>query len=163
MKKLEEKERGLSVQSKANFVDNRNRNENRGRNKGWDKSRGRSKSHPKFVCHYCGKLGHKKSDCRHYKRDQKAKKVKLDKIEYKKEDKNTIAVAAKDDNDVFPVREENYLNLEDDDYSWIVDSGAAFHVTLHEHFFLSYEGGDFGNVKMGNQISSKIAGIGDIT
>ena len=49
--------------SEANFVDNRDRNENRGRNKGRDKSRGRSKSRPKFVCYYCSKPGHKKSDC----------------------------------------------------------------------------------------------------
>ena len=107
------KERGFS---EANFVDNRGRNENRGRNKGHDKSRGRSKSHPKFVCYYCGKLDHKKSDCRYYKRDQKARKVIQDQIEHKREDKKTTT-AVKDDNDVFLIGEENYLNLVDDDYT----------------------------------------------
>ena len=160
MKKLEEKKEAFS---EANFVDNRGRNENRGRNKGRDKSRGRSKSRPKFVCYYCGKPCHKKFDCRYYKRYQKAGKVIQDQIEHKKERKNTTTVVAKDDNDVFLIGEENYLNLADDDCTWIVDSGAAFHVTPHQHFFLSYQGGDFGNVKMGNQVSSKIVGIGDVT
>ena len=60
--KVGRKERGHSIQSEANSVNNRGRNENRGRNKGRDKSKGRSKSHPKFICYYCGKPGHKKSD-----------------------------------------------------------------------------------------------------
>ena len=140
-------ERGLSVQFEVNFVNNHNKNENCGRNKGRDKSRGISKSRPKFVCYYCSKRGHKKSYCQYYKRDQKAGKVKLDQIERKKEDKSTTAVVAKEDNDVFLIGEENYLNLADDDCSWIVDSGAAFHVTLHEHLFSSYQGCVFDNVK----------------
>ena len=123
------KERGITVQSEANFVDNRGRSENRGKNKGRGKSRGRSKSRPKLVCYYCGKPGHKKSDCRYYKRDQKAGKVKADQIEHKKEDKSVTVVAAKDDNEVFLIEQENYLNLAYDDCQWIVDSGAAFHVT----------------------------------
>ena len=157
------KERGFSIQSEANFVDNHGRNENRGRNKGHDKSRRRSKSRPKFVCYYCGKPCHKKFDCRYYKRDQKAGKVIQDQIAHKKEDKNITAAVAKDDNHVFLIGEENYLNLADDDCTWIVDSGVAFHVTPHEHFFLSYQGCDFHNFKMGNQVSSKIVGIGNIT
>ena len=64
---------------------------------------------------------------------------------------------------MFLIGEENYHNLADNDYSWIVDSGVTFHVTPYEHFFSSYQSGDFGNVKMGNQVSSKIVGIGDIT
>jgi len=36
-------------------------------------------------------------------------------------------------------------------------------VTPYEHFFSSYQSGDFGNVKMGNQVLSKIISIGDIT
>jgi len=47
------KERGISMQCGANFVDNHGRSENRGKNKGYDKSRGRSKSHPKLVYCYC--------------------------------------------------------------------------------------------------------------
>jgi len=64
---------------------------------------------------------------------------------------------------VFLIREENYVNLACDDGSWIVDSCGSFHVTPHENYFSSYQNGDFGIVKMGNQLSSKIIGIGDIT
>jgi len=99
-KEARRKERGFSIQSEANFVDNHGRNENRGRNKGCDKSRRRSKSRPKFACYYCGKPDHKKSDYRYYKRDQKAGKVVQDQIKHKKEDKNTATAVAKDDNDV---------------------------------------------------------------
>jgi len=63
------KERGISLEFEANSFYNYGRSENRRRNKGRDKSRGRSKSHFKLVCYYYGKLGHKKSDCRYYKRN----------------------------------------------------------------------------------------------
>jgi len=101
--------------------------------------------------------------CRYYKRDQKAGKVKPDQLEYKKQDKSPTVVVATEENDVSLIREESYVNLVDNDCSWIVDSGAAFHVTPYEHFFSSYQSGDFGNVKMWNQVSRKIIGIGDVT
>jgi len=104
-----------------------------------------------------------RGDCRYYKRDQKVGKVKPDQIRHKKEDKSITTIEAKDDNDVFLVGEGNYLNLAYDDYSWIVDSGVAFHVTPHKYFLSPYHGGDFGKVKMENQVSRKIVGIGDIT
>ena len=64
---------------------------------------------------------------------------------------------------MFLIGEENYVNLACDDYSWIVDSGASFHVTPYGNYFSSYQNGDFRIVKMGNQVTSKIVGIGDIT
>ena len=57
------KQRGISLQSEVNFVDNPDRSENHGRNKGRNKSKERSKSRPKLVCYYCAKPGHKQSDC----------------------------------------------------------------------------------------------------
>jgi len=63
---------------------------------------------------------------------------------------------------VFLIGEENYINLAHDDCSWIVDWGASSHVTPHGNYFSSYQNGDFGIVKMRNQVSSKIVGIGDI-
>ena len=44
-----------------------------------------------------------------------AEKVKPDQIEHKKEDKSTTVVAAADENDVFFIGEQNYLNLAYDD------------------------------------------------
>jgi len=63
---------------------------------------------------------------------------------------------------VFFIGEDNYLNVAYGDLSWIVDSGASFHVSQHEGFFSNYKKGDYGTVKMGNHVTSKIVGIGDI-
>ena len=60
--------------------------------------------------------------------------------------------------EIFLIGEDNYLNVACDDSTWIVDSGASFHVTPHKEFFSSYTCGDFGTVKMGNHVSSKIVG-----
>ena len=80
----------------------------------------------------------------------------------KQEEKNTTAVVSKEDL-LYLVGEGNILNIACDDSSWIVDSGASFHVTPHGSFFSSYQSGDFGTVQMGNQDMSKIVGIGNIT
>ncbi|KAL4325786.1 hypothetical protein GQ457_11G029520 [Hibiscus cannabinus] len=166
------KEQDLPSQSEANVVENRGRsnnrikNENRGRSKtrGYDNSRGQSKSRSKIICYYCGKLNHKKSECRSLKRDQKNGTVKCDQVDPKKKEENsTTAVAAKEEeNGIFLFGGDNYLNLAQDDCSWIVDSGASFHVTPHGDFFSTYQTGDFGAVKMGNQETSMIVGIGNV-
>ena len=150
------KEKGLRYHFEANVVENRGRREHCG--KGCHrKSRGRSKSCPKGLsCFYCGKSGHKKSECRFLKSDQKAGTIHANQIDPKKknEDKTTTAVASDDEN-VFLIDNENYLNIAYDDCIWIIDSRASFHVTPHEGFFLSYQKGDFGMVKMGNHVTIK--------
>ena len=159
-------ERGESIHPEANVIENRGRNETRGRNKSRDphQSRGRSKSRSKITCYYCGRMGHRKIECRSFKRDQKANNVKPDQVSpmKKQEEKNTTAVVSKEDL-LYLVGEGNILNIACDDSSWIVDSGASFHVTPHGSFFSSYQSGDFGTVQMGNQDRSKIVGIGNIT
>ncbi|RDY05562.1 hypothetical protein CR513_10588, partial [Mucuna pruriens] len=151
------KERGMSSHSEANVVENRGRSEHRSKGSR-GKSRGRSKSRPRgLTCFYCGKIGHKKQECRFLKRDQKAGSVHPDEIDPKKklEEKTTTAVASDDEN-VFLIGKENYLNVAFDDCTWIVDTGTSFHVTPHEGFFSSYQKGDFGTVKMDNHVTSKI-------
>ena len=54
------------------------------------------------------------------------------------------------------------INLINQEYEWVVDYAALFHVTPHRDYFTSYTVGDFGHKKMGNQGVSKIVGIGDI-
>ncbi|WVZ15791.1 hypothetical protein V8G54_013357 [Vigna mungo] len=158
------KERGSSSYSEANVVENRGRSEHRSKGKR-EKSRGRFKSRSKgLTCFYCGKDGHKKPKCRFLKRDQKNGTVHPDVVDPKKklEEKTTTAVVS-DDANVFVISEVNYLNIAFDDCTWIVDTGASFHVTPHEGFFSSYEKGDFRTVKMGNHVTSKIVGIGEVT
>ena len=60
------------------------------------------------------------------------------------------------------VYDENIVNVAYDDSSWIVDSGASFHVTSRKDFFPSYTPGDFGVLKMGNNNTSKVIVIGTI-
>ena len=109
-------------------------------------------------------MGHRKIECRSFKRDQKAGNVKPDQVSptKKQEEKNTTAVVSKEDL-LYLVGEGNILNIACDDSSWIVNSGASFHVTPHGSFFSSYQSGDFGTVQMGNQDMSRIVRIGNIT
>lgn len=157
------RERGFNNQFEANVVDNRGRSKNRERG-GRGRSQARSKSRTRLSCYYCGKPGHKRPECRFLKRDQQAGTVHLDLINPKKnkEDGTTTAVASNDEN-IFFIGDENYLNVAFDDCTWIVDTGASFHVTPHEGLFSSYQKGDFGTVKMGNHVTSKIVGIGEVT
>jgi len=159
---LRRRERGLNNQFEANVVDNRGRSKNREKG-GREKSRGRSKTRTKLICYYCGKPGHRKFECRFFKRDQQARTIHPDIIDpKKKEDGTTTAVVVTNEN-FFLVEDENYLNVVSDDCIWIIDSGASFHVTPHEEFFSSYQKRDFGMVKMGNHVTSKIVGIGEVT
>jgi len=156
------KERGISMQSKANVIENRGRNEKHRRNNRRERSMGRSKSCSKLVSYNCGKPDHKKFDCQNFKRDQKVEKVKTNQIERIREEKGITTVVSQDYNEFFLIGEENYVNLARDDCSWIVDSSDSLHVTPHGNYFSPYQNGDFGIVKMGNKVSSKIIGIGDI-
>jgi hypothetical protein len=46
--------------------------------------------------------------------------------------------------------------------SWVVDSGASFHATPHRKFFLDYVQGDFRQVHLGDDVPSKIVGMGKV-
>lgn len=90
------------------------------------KSRGKSKN---FECHHCGLKGHTKKFC------WKLKKEKRDK-EKKKEEENKNCVATVTTEDLFIVLDVNLINVTCDESSWVVDSGAASHVTSRKNFFL---------------------------
>ena len=45
---------------------------------------------------------------------------------------------------------------------WVVDTGASYHATPRLDFFTAYKTGEFGFVKLGNDGTSIIVGIGDI-
>ncbi|KAE8662958.1 hypothetical protein F3Y22_tig00113124pilonHSYRG00513 [Hibiscus syriacus] len=138
--------RGESIHPEANIIENKGRNETRGCRKSQDQhqSRGRSKSRSKITCYYYGRMSHKKIECQSFKRDQKADNVKPDQISptKKQEENSTTAVVSKEYL-IYLVDEGNILNIAYDDSSWIVDSGASFHVTPHGSFFSSYRSGDF--------------------
>jgi len=60
------------------------------------------------------------------------------------------------------VYDENFINVAYDDSSWVVDSGANFHVTSRKDFFSSYTLSDFGLLKIGNNDTSKVISIGTV-
>ncbi|CAA7026607.1 unnamed protein product [Microthlaspi erraticum] len=98
------KERGSSTMSEANVIDRRGRDETRGRNRTRDRdqSRGRSKSRPRVTCYYCGKVGHRKPECRFYKKDQQTGNIKPDRFNpTKKHDDKTTTIVSDEDNDVY--------------------------------------------------------------
>lgn len=58
--------------------------------------------------------------------------------------------------------DDGHVNITCQDSDWIIDSGASYHVTPHRNFFSNYSKGDYGYVKMGNEASCKVIGMGDI-
>ena len=148
-------ERGLATQSQVLVTEKRGRSKSRTPKSrdGNDRSRGKSQTRNDFKCYYCDKPGHKQSQCRLWKKEQKQKG------EAKKEGANTAAAA---DGDVTIICDVNSVNLTCQDSHWVVDSGASYHVTSRRDVFSTYRDGEFGNVKMGNNAECKIVGIGDV-
>ena len=53
-------------------------------------------------------------------------------------------------------------HVDSSDTEWLIDTGASYHCVPNKEYFIDYRAGDFGSVKMGNQSSASIVGIGDI-
>ncbi|VFQ68970.1 unnamed protein product [Cuscuta campestris] len=158
------KESGYPSQAEANVIPESSRGRSKSRNPHYrNKSRGRSKSRKRdFICHYCQKPGHIERFCRKKKRDMsRERKDKNESSEQKPEEKNTTALASNDD-DLFVIGDHGLLNVACDDCTWVIDFGASYHITSHREYFSSYTSGDFGHVRMGNDGSSKIIGMGDV-
>ncbi|KAG5549867.1 hypothetical protein RHGRI_014986 [Rhododendron griersonianum] len=115
-----------------------NRDQSRG------SSRGRSPSKQDIECHYCKKKGHMKRECLKLKFKEENRAKHGD-----KKQENTTAVSS--DGELVVVCDESCVNLVSQDTNWVIDSGASFHVTSRADFFTSYNEGDFGCVRMGNE------------
>ncbi|CAJ2652104.1 unnamed protein product [Trifolium pratense] len=158
------KERGLigsPTQSEALVTESRGRSQNKNFHK-HDKSerRSKSKARKEFTCFYCNREGHIKKYCRLLKRDQLRER---DDDSENESDKDTSAVAHDSATDVYIIcDDDDSINLVSHDSTWIIDSGASYHVTPRSDFFSSYTIGDFGTVKMGNEGVCKIVGMGDV-
>ena len=60
------------------------------------------------------------------------------------------------------ITEETELHHVSDETTWVVDSGASYHLTPDRKCFSSYKAGDHDVVKMGNEGACRIMGIGDV-
>ena len=85
---------------------------------------------------------------RHFKRD----KGGIGSAELKKisERRGTSTIATSEE-ELLLISEQSELNLVGDELTWVVDSGASFHLTLDRKCFSSYRADDHGFVKMGNE------------
>ncbi|VFQ74335.1 unnamed protein product [Cuscuta campestris] len=77
-----------------------------------------------------------------------------------KDGENDRHVATTTSGDLIVVSDNDLINVASDELSWVIDSGAAFHVTSRKDFFTSYTLGDYGVLKMGNDGRSHVVGIG---
>ena len=63
--------------------------------------------------------------------------------------KNTSAIAVSEE-ELLLMSEQSEVNLTGEESTWVVDSGASFHLTPDRKCFSSYRTGELGSVKMGN-------------
>ena len=84
-------------------------------------------------------------------------------VEQKKisEKRGTSAIATSEEL-LLLITEESELHLVSDETTWVVDSGASYHLTPNRKCFSSYKAGDHNVVKMGNEGTCRIVGIGDM-
>ena len=75
--------------------------------------------------------------------------------------KGTTAIAASEE-ELMLITEKSEVNLAGDEMTWVVNSGASFHLTPDRKCFSSYSAGDHGCVRMGNEGTCRIVGIGDM-
>ena len=124
--------------------------QDRGRKKDKDdkSTRGRSKSKSKTVkCYKCQKKGHIKWD---YLESNKGKEESSTSI-------NVVADAESDGDMLSISSSTDGLNN-----SWLMDSACSFHVTPHRNWFDTYRSVNCGSVRMGNDVTCTIIGMGTI-
>ena len=144
------KDRESGIDAKA-FVTEGDTNRGRCRNRSpenREKSGTRSESRGRPTCFYYGKLGHFQKSCRNFQKD----KGGVDGAEPKKisERRGTSAIT-KSEEELLLIIEESELHLVNDESTWVVDSGALYHLTPDRKCFSSYKAGDHGFLKMGNE------------
>ncbi|KAL1222226.1 Retrovirus-related Pol polyprotein from transposon TNT 1-94 [Cardamine amara subsp. amara] len=104
----------------------------------------------KAVSYKCQKIGH-------YKRDYPMNK----KQNGGGESSNTANVVQQEGTitvefDMLAVTTSNHTD------SWILDTGCSFHMTSNKEWFETYEVGNFGTVKLADNISCSIIGVNQI-
>ena len=153
------------------------KNQHRGRSQTRNSSgndRGRSKSRKKNIeCHYCHKKGHLKKDCYALKNKEK------DNAKFKGDGHGRQSSGPSSSLEIEEVNatcdETDILVLDDisthvgvnmvfsPSHTWLLDSGASFHVTPHREWFTCYEAKSLGKVRLGDSHQCDVIGIGDIS
>ena len=142
----------------SGYVKNQQRGRSQSKNSHGNHDKSRSKSRKRFVeCHYCHKKGHIKKDCYTLKNKEKEKSkthgdghvkqlagssssLKIEEINVACDDGVDILVM--DDDATYA--EANIAHVLS--HTWLLDSGASFHVTPHKEWFIQYEAKSLGTV-----------------
>ena len=90
--------------------------------------RDQSQNSEKILLAFIGNPEHIKSECKKYKRELAEGKL-TKKTEQKAE--SSLAMTATDEDYLVIEDEDCYSAIRDDAMSWVVDSGASFHITSH--------------------------------
>uniref|UniRef100_A0A2N9FNG7 CCHC-type domain-containing protein n=1 Tax=Fagus sylvatica TaxID=28930 RepID=A0A2N9FNG7_FAGSY len=151
-----------NVEDQAFVTKNRGRSRNKWRNdramfNDSSKSKDKSQYTETRECFHCGKKGHIRMNCRHWRKEQTE-----DKDHKHDGEKGTTAVVDDEEVVVLSVQEQKCEHVDNNDYEWIVDSAATHHVVRTKELFTTYKAGDLGTVKIGNTSYSKIVGIDDV-
>ncbi|KAL0551899.1 hypothetical protein IC582_010991 [Cucumis melo] len=154
---MRRKSQSSSVQSDFLVTERRGRSKSKSP-RGNSRSKSKSDRFANVECHYCHEKGHIKKYCRKLKRDSKNHKGKEKKND-DDSDTDTITVATEN---FYILSDGDVVNLAIQQSSWVIDSGASVHATSKREFFASYTPGDFGSVRMGNDGSTNVVGIGDV-
>jgi hypothetical protein len=151
-----------NAEGQAFVTENRGRSRNKWRNdratfNDTSKLRDKSQYTETRECFHCGKKGHIRMNCRHWRKEQTE-----DKDHKHDDEKGTTAVVDDKEVVVLSIQEQKCEHVDNNDDEWVVDSAATHHVVRTKELFTTYKAKDFGTVKMGNTSYSKIVRIGDV-
>uniref|UniRef100_A0A2N9FA25 Integrase catalytic domain-containing protein n=1 Tax=Fagus sylvatica TaxID=28930 RepID=A0A2N9FA25_FAGSY len=111
-------------------------------------ARGRSKSKNKTIkCFKCQKKGHMKRKCPEWNKGKEESSTSVNVVADSESDGDMLSVSSSTDG----------LNN-----SWLLDSACSFHVTPHRNWFDTYRSINCGSVRMGNDATCTIIGMGTI-
>jgi hypothetical protein len=124
--------------------------------------RGRSKSSgkdDKKFCKYCKKDTHFIFEC--YKLKNKEKRTSTYRPKSKSDEGNAFVAATDSSSDRYVVLVA-FTGCANNGDEWILDSVASFHICINRDWFITYDFVQRGYVKMGDDSSHQIIGIGSV-
>jgi hypothetical protein len=121
--------------------------------------RGRSKSRGKGekFCRYCRKDTHFISEC--YKLKNKEKRTDTYKPKGNSDEGNASVATTDSSRSEVLVAFAGCINNGDE---WILDPAASFHICINRDWFITYDSVQCGSVRMGDDSSHQIFGIGSV-
>ena len=155
-KEMEYKETStVKLNGEGNYARGRSESRSRVSFAGKDKHRSRSESKDgKRLCWICGKEGHFKRQC--YKWLERNKDQKHN------QDQGEASLAKDDARDLVGLLVAEVNSVEVDRDEWVLDTGCYFHMTPRRDVFIDLQESASGRVRMANNISSEIKGVGSV-